>query len=112
MTSLIFGLGFSLITALVVILGDTAIKHAADSGHTALSRLVLVGVVLYAVSALLWFVAMRHVTLAQAGVAYSMFSLIALCLIGAVLFDEPIRLREGLGILVACVAMILMIRVA
>lgn len=112
MTSLIFGLGFSLFTALVVILGDTMIKHAADSGRTIASAHVMAGVVLYGVSALLWFVAMRHVTLAQAGVAYSMFSLIALCLIGAILFDEPIRLREYLGILLACAAMVLMIRVA
>ena len=55
---------------------------------------------------------MRHVTLAQAGVAYSMFTLLALCLIGAVWFDEPIQMREAAGIACAIASMALMVRVA
>lgn len=112
MLALFYGYSFALLTALIVISGDTVIKLAADGGHSMLHRFVLVGVVLYGISGLMWFGAMRHVTLAQGGVAYSMLTLLALCLIGALWFDEPIRTREAAGIGCALLAMVLMVRIA
>lgn len=112
MINIAFGLAFSLVTALVVILGDYLIKLAADGGMPITSRHVLIGSLLYAISAVIWFFALRHVTLAQAGVAYSMLTLLALAIIGATVFDEPIRTRETLGIGCALLSMVLMLRVA
>jgi undecaprenyl phosphate-alpha-L-ara4N flippase subunit ArnF len=112
MTSVLFGFGFSLFTALVVIFGDYFIKIAADSGGSfASSRLLLLGCLLYAGSALLWYVSLQHIGLAQAGVAFSMFTLIALALLGALLFDEPLYGREIAGIGCALIAMVLMVRI-
>lgn len=112
MSALVFGFGFSLFTALVVILGDYLIKLAADAGQPFTSHLVMIGCGLYGFSAILWFFALRHVTLAQAGVAFSMFTLLALCAIGALIFDEPIRAREAAGIGCALLSMALMVRFA
>ncbi len=104
---LFYGLLFSLFTALVVILGDVAIKIAAD--RAALTSLhMAVGMALYAASAVLWFFAMRHVTLGQAAVAYSMLTLIALFIIGAFVFGEPIGKRELVGVVLALAAMAVM----
>ncbi len=105
--ALYFGLMFSLFTALVVILGDYAIKIAADRAALTSAPMVL-GVVLYALSAILWFFAMRHVSLGQAAVLYSMLTLVALFLIGALMFDEPVGKRELAGMVCALAAMILM----
>lgn len=105
--SLSQGLLFSLLTALLVILGDTLIKIAADKAIFS-SKPMAAGVLLYAASAVCWYFAMRHMTLAQAAVAYSMLTLVALCAIGAVLFDEPVRLRDATGIGFALAAMWLM----
>ncbi|MEO1537166.1 MAG: hypothetical protein AAFR73_05490 [Pseudomonadota bacterium] len=102
-----YGLLFSLFTALVVILGDIAIKIAADRAALASAHMAL-GIGLYAASAVLWFFAMRYVSLGQAVVAYSMLTLIALFVIGAVMFEEPVGLREIGGILCALAAMALM----
>jgi undecaprenyl phosphate-alpha-L-ara4N flippase subunit ArnF len=110
MHSYAFGLGFALVTAIIVILGDLALKFAADRQHTVASILVAAGVVAYALSALLWFAAMRHVSLGQAAVAYSMFTLVALVLLGAFLFAEPLRFREFAAIGCALLAMALMSR--
>lgn len=96
---------------MVVIAGDFFLKLAADRGLTAISTLVGVGVVLYAISAVLWFAAMRHITLGQAGVAYSMLTLIALAVIGATVFGEKLGVRECAGIGCALTAMVLMVRV-
>ncbi|MFK7763669.1 MAG: EamA family transporter [Roseobacter sp.] len=112
MTQFAFGYVFALLTALIVIIGDFFIKVAADAGHTITSAYVFAGVALYGVSALCWFYAMQHVSLAQAGVAYSMITLIALALIGAIWFNEPLYFREYAGIGCALLAMILMSRIA
>lgn len=108
----VVGFSFALFTALIVILGDYLIKLAVDAGQKVTSPLVLTGCALYAVSALLWYFSLRHVTLAQAGVAYSMFTLLALCFIGAVSFGEQLYFREYAGIACALLAMVLMVRVA
>ncbi|MGP1356052.1 hypothetical protein [Roseicyclus sp.] len=111
MSNVLSGLGFIAVTAFVVILGDYVLKLAADRGLATLSTMVALGVGLYAVSALLWFGAMRHLTLGQAGVAYSMLTLVALALIGALAFGERLGLRELAGLGCALTAMALMVRV-
>ena len=112
MTQFALGYLFALSTAVIVIAGDFAIKWAADAGYPVTSSHVILGVFLYGVSAIAWFFAMHHVTLAQAGVAYSMLTLIALALIGTLWFDEILQTREYLGLGCACLAMILMSRIA
>ncbi|WP_299965201.1 EamA family transporter [uncultured Roseobacter sp.] len=112
MTQFAFGYTFALFTALIVIIGDFAIKTAADAGHAITSTYVAIGVALYALSALFWFYAMQHVTLAQAGVAYSMLTLIALALIGALWFGETLHAREYAGLGCALLSMLLMSRLA
>ena len=111
MTQLIFGFSFAFVTALVVLAGDYVIKVAADDGRPVWSGYVVIGCAIYAVSAIFWFYAMRHATLAQAGVAYSMITLLALCLMGVIWFNEELELREYAGIACALAAMVLMVRV-
>ena len=107
--ALYYGLMFSLFTALVVILGDYAIKIAADRAAL-VSFPMYAGILLYAISAGLWFHAMRHVSLGQAAVAYSMLTLIALFILGALVFGEPVGRRELAGMVCALAAMVLMSR--
>ncbi len=112
MTAIFFGFAFSLFTAMIVILGDYLIKLAADGDQPVNSHLVMTGCGLYAISAVMWYYALRHVTLAQAGVAFSMLTLLALCAIGVLHFNEKLYMREYLGILCALLSMVLMVRVA
>lgn len=112
MTHVLFGFFFAFATAIVVIAGDMLLKIAADTRQPIWSNLVIGGCAIYALSAIFWFYAMRHVTLAQAGVAYSMLTLLALCGIGVIWFDERLYAREVLGIVCALAAMVLMIRVS
>ena len=105
--SLFYGLLFSLFTAVIVIVGDVAIKTAADETRI-VSPAMALGMALYGLSAICWFFAMRHVSLGQAAVAYSMLTLIALCLIGAFAFGERLGTREVLAMGCAFAAMLLM----
>ena len=112
MSHILFGFGFAVVTAMIVIIGDYAIKVAADGNQSMWSGLVMLGCALYGVSAIFWFFAMQHVSLAQAGVAYSMLTLIALAVLGAVYFNETLHAREYAGLACAMLAMVLMSRVA
>jgi undecaprenyl phosphate-alpha-L-ara4N flippase subunit ArnF len=112
MASVTFGYGLALLTALIVLVGDYLIKLAADGGMPVTSSHVILGCVFYGGSALIWYGSMRFITLAQAGVAFSMFSLLALCALGVLFFDEQIYPREALGIGLALVSMVLMVRIA
>lgn len=112
MPNIFLGFGLTLICALVVIAGDTLIKLAADGGKPVFSVLVLGGCGVYALSAIFWFFAMRHMTLAQAGVAFSMLTLLALCAIGTLWFGEKLYTREVIGVGFALAAMVLLMRVA
>ena len=112
MSSTAVGFFFSMLTALLVIAGDTVIKIAADQGKSLVSWPMILGYGFYMVSAVAWYGAMRHVELGQGGVAYAMFSLLALCLIGVVVFGEHIGLREYAGIACALASMVLLSKVA
>lgn len=74
------------------------------------SPYILVGCALYALSAIAWFWAMRHLSLAQGAVAYTMFTLLALCVIGVLFFDEALLVREVAGIGCAILAVVLLVR--
>jgi len=111
MAPLLYGYGFGLLTAIVVIAGDAILKIAADGGHSVHHRYVLTGCALYGLSALMWFGAMQHVSLTQAGLAYAMLTLLALCAIDVLWFGERVGAREAAGVACALAAMVLMVRV-
>jgi len=105
-----YGLMFSLFTGLVVIAGDVVLKIASEREGTETLPLIGLGCGIYSLSAVLWFWAMRHTTLAQAAVAYSMFTLLALAAIGAFWFKEDLGGREWAGIGFALASMVMMAR--
>ena len=75
--SFTIGLFLVLVAALIAITGDSFIKLAGDRSAF-LSPPMMLGVAFYGASAVIRYVAMRHVSLAQAAVAYSMLTLAAL----------------------------------
>lgn len=112
MSQIAIGFLFSIFTAKIVLIGDTVIKQAADQNDTILSRHVLMGVVLYGMSALFLFASMPYLTLATAGVAFAMISLISMAIGSAVWFGEPLVARDLAVIGCDLGAMMLMMRAA
>lgn len=104
------GYGLILATSVVIIVADALLKAAAEAGHAVHHSHVIIGLGLYVLSALLWFAAMHHVGLTQGGVAFAMFSLMALAVIDVWWFEQRFTLREGAGVVAALTAMILMTR--
>jgi len=72
----------------------------------------IVGVLLYALTAIGWFYAFKHMKLAMVGVVYSLSTLILLTLLGTLYFREHLSYVEGIGLLLAIVVIILLARFA
>lgn len=106
----LIGYSFALLTAALAITGDFYIKLAADSGRSMVSPNFFLGAAFYVASAAMWFVSLRQIGLAHAGVAYSMLTLLAVCALGVVVFDEKLHTKEMLGIGCAMLSMALMVR--
>lgn len=93
-----------------VIFGDYFIKSAADRALAMTSWQFLLGGALYAISAIGWYLTMRSISLAQVAVAFSAFTLLALCAMGVLVFGEKLQVREYLGIGTALLSLVLMAR--
>lgn len=103
----LFGFVFAFITALIDLAGDVVIKSAADKGRF-FSMATGAGVLLYAITAICWYVVMRNVGLGLGAVFYSMLGLIATVAIGAIWFGDAFGTRQLLGLGCAVAAMALM----
>ncbi|WP_109466185.1 DMT family transporter [Albibacillus kandeliae] len=110
MSPIFSGYFCALSCALAVIVADILLKLSADRGHTFWSPGVMIACGLYVLSALFWFWSMRSMSLAQAGVTYTMFSLVSLFVIGLLFFDEAAAWREFAGIACALCAVLLMVK--
>ncbi len=90
--------------------GDYLLKLASMKPGGLTTPEFVGAVVIYALSAVGWLFAMRHLSLAAIGVYYSMLMLILLAAMGVLLFGEKLAPREILGIVLACASIGLMAR--
>ena len=70
------------------------------------------GFVLYASTAFGWVFVMKHLKLATISVLYSVFLVLLLTAMGVVLFRESLNYFEVIGIVLAVVSLVLLIRFA
>ena len=106
--SVALGYGWVIATVVMALLGDYFIKRAADSGSSLLSLDFSMGAAFYVASAAVWFLSLKMITLAQAGVAYAALTLVLVCLLSVVVFREPFNFKQGCGVFCALLAMTLM----
>lgn len=95
------------LVTLMTVSGDYLIKIA--TGHSAgmSSPVFLMGAALYGLSAIGWFLLMRHHPLTWIAVSYSAATLIFVALLGVIAFGETLRMRDMLAIAMAMIAVVL-----
>lgn len=101
---------FMILAALVVVTvaGDYFIKLASGKPDGLTSPLLLLGALFYGVSVVGWYFLMKTHSLAVIGALYSAATILVLAALGYFVFKESIGLREGLGITLAFVSVILL----
>ncbi|PTW44319.1 MULTISPECIES: hypothetical protein [Rhodovulum] len=92
------------------IAGDVLIKIASASPTGLTSWGFALGAVCYGSPAFAWFYLMRDHALALVAVLYASATLIALALLGVLVFRESFLLRDALGIALALAAVLVMHR--
>ncbi len=92
----------------MTIVGDYFIKLASarENGITSLN--FLVGAALYATTAVGWLYLMQSHSLASIAVMYSASIILLLAALGYVVFNEPIGLREVVGLSLAITSVVVM----
>lgn len=104
----LIGIGLSAVT----VFADALIKYASlQKAFTGWQMLVL-GAVMYGLTALGWFFVMRKVKLSLLGVLYAVSCVILLTLVSVFYFKEKISSTEIIGITMAVVSLIILSRFA
>jgi drug/metabolite transporter (DMT)-like permease len=101
---------FMVAVVVMTMFGDYLLKLASMRPSAFTSPEFVAGAAIYALSAVGWVYAMRHMSLAAIGVYYSMLMLILLAAMGVLFFGEKLAARELLGIGFACVSIVLLAR--
>jgi drug/metabolite transporter (DMT)-like permease len=104
-------LGGILLTVVTVI-ADVMIKHASLQQAFSGWKLLLIGGVIYGLTALGWFFAMRKIKLSTLGVLYAVGCVVLLTLVSVFYFKEKISSFEIFGIGLAILSLIILYRFA
>jgi drug/metabolite transporter (DMT)-like permease len=101
-------IGFSI----VGVIGDYFLKLASKEQQVFKSIWFYVGFIIYASTAIGWVFVMKHLKLATIGVVYSVSMILLLTAMGVVIFREPLRAYEIVGLLMAIGSLVLLVRFA
>lgn len=106
--ALLVTVGFSL----VGVVGDYFLKLASASEHSLRTPAFYIGFAVYASTAFGWLFVMKHLKLGTIGVVYSVSMILCLTLVGVVGFGEKLGAWEMVGMGLAVLSLILLMRFA
>lgn len=108
MVAILAGIGLSLIT----IVADVFIKNASLADGFSGWKILVLGALIYGITAFGWFFVMRGAKLSFLGVLYSVTVIVALTLVSVFYFKEKISGMEIFGIGLAISSLVILARFA
>jgi|SRR5262249_51728723 drug/metabolite transporter (DMT)-like permease len=96
----------------VGVLGDYLLKLASSQKEPLRSGWFYLGFAVYASTAFGWVYVMRYLKLATIGVVYSVSMILLLTMIGTIAFREALRPAEVVGLVMAIISLVLLMRFA
>lgn len=108
LTAFIAGILLSLIT----VIADVLIKHSSLQSSFSGWKLLLIGALIYGLTAFGWFFVLRKIKLSTAGVLYAVSCVLLITLVSIFYFKEKITSSEIIGIIFAIISLILLYRFA
>jgi small multidrug resistance pump len=106
------GILITLSLCLLGVMGDYLLKLASEQPQPIGSVWFAAGLLVYASTAFAWVYALRDLKLATVGLVYSIGTLLLLTLMGVVVFHEPLKWPEIVGIGLALTSITLLARFA
>jgi small multidrug resistance pump len=98
--------------SVIGVLGDYFLKIASGREKSLQTPWFYLGFALYASTAFGWVFVMKHLKLATISVLYSVSLVLLLTVVGVVLFRESLNYFEVIGIVLAVVSLVLLMRFA
>ncbi len=98
---------WTLIISLGAIAADVILKRASQTNNY---WFVCIGVILYALDALLWFWVYKTAKFSTVGIVYSVFTIVLSVGIGVLYFKEQLGVRELIGIVLGLSSIYLLSR--
>ena len=98
--------------SVIGVLGDYFLKLASAREQPLRTGWFYLGFALYASTAFGWVFVMKHLKLATISVLYSVSLVLLLTAIGVVLFQESLNYFEVIGIVLAVISLVLLMRFA
>jgi drug/metabolite transporter (DMT)-like permease len=98
--------------SVIGVLGDYFLKLASAREQLLRASWFYLGFTLYASTAFGWVFVMKHLKLATISVLYSVSLMLLLTAIGVVLFQESLNYFEVVGIALAVISLVLLMRFA
>jgi len=110
MDKIIIAVLIGVLLSLVTVLGDVFVKHALLQFQFSGWKWLLLGAIIYGLTAVGWFFVMRKAKLSTLGVVYSASIIIFLTLFSVLYFKEKISAIELVGILMAIGSLMILSR--
>lgn len=102
----LIGIGLSLIT----VLADALIKHASLQNAFSGWQMLVLGGIIYGLTAFGWFFVMREIKLSTLGVLYAVSIVVFLTLVSVFYFNEKISSIEIFAICMAIISLVVLSR--
>ncbi len=99
------GISTIVIVAIFSIIADVVLKKSSENNNMFLLGL---GIFLYMIDAVLWFLAYKYSKFSTVGVIYSILMIIISIIVGIMFFKEKIELKEMFGIGLGIISLFLL----
>jgi undecaprenyl phosphate-alpha-L-ara4N flippase subunit ArnF len=99
-----------ILLAAVGVFGDYFIKLSGNGPSYISYAPFFIGMLIYALTAVGWFYAMKHLKLGTLGVFYSLTTVILLVLVGVFFFKEQLNIYEIVGIVLGVISILILAR--
>ncbi len=97
--------------SLIGVLGDYFIKVSGNHPTKNIDiGYFIIGFITFSITSIGWFFVMKHIKLSTLGVIYGVTTILALTLIGTLVFKENLNTYEIIGLLMGISSIILLVR--
>ena len=104
----LMAIGLSIIT----VLADSLIKSSSMQSSSSWVYLLIMGAIIYGLTALGWFFVMKKMKLSTVGVVYGVSCVVLLTLVSVFYFKEKINVMEIVGVALAIASLVILARFA
>lgn len=105
----IFYAGLIFLLTIFTAIGDSFLKRAGQLKQTNFIFL-LIGLIVYAITGIVWFWLYKHIKFSDVGVVYGICTTLVFVIVGVFYFHESLKLIEYIGIGLAITSMIILSR--